>query len=133
MKKTSFSMVVLLGLGLAVPALAQTPEGKGPNKPPTAGAPAKAAEKGGPDKAPGKPQSVTGKPQATPNGAPGAGPGATLGGRPLPPGHPGATRPGFDPHGAHGPMGHGLSPEDMAKRTETMKERMAEHAKKLGE
>ncbi len=28
-------------------------------------------------------------------------------------------------------MGHGLSPEEMAKRTESMKERMAEHAEKL--
>jgi hypothetical protein len=28
-------------------------------------------------------------------------------------------------------MGQGLSPEEMAKRTETMKERMAEHAQKL--
>lgn len=35
--------------------------------------------------------------------------------------------PGFGPHG----MGHGMTPEEMAKRTETMKERMAEHQQKL--
>jgi hypothetical protein len=113
MKKMSFSMVVLLGLGLAAPVWAQPP----------------AQPAAGKEQAPGKQGDRPGKPD--PGSRPGAGPhgpGHGPGGPKHGPGPgPGASGPGFGPRGM---MGQGLSPEEMAKRAQTMKDRMAEHAER---
>jgi hypothetical protein len=104
MKKTSFGIVALLGLSLAVPAFAEEPAANSP---------------------PGKPgvtkPGPVGPTQSRPGSGHGPGPGRPMGPHGMPMG----------PHGM--PMGpHGnMSPEELAKRTEEMKARMAERSEKV--
>lgn len=123
MKKTSFGMVTLLGLALALPAVAQTPEQKGP------AAPGKAQAKGNAE--PGKPGPGAKSGAAQP-AAKGMAGGATnaKGREGAPPGGGFVKGP---PHTMM-PPGHGnMTPEQMKEMAAKRQERMAERSKELRE